>query len=98
MTLLSILKGIRLVSFSPFQVLSLRGVSFVPLQVSSPFPLLSKPCNVSSCIYHYLLVCIATFVKLLVLVSIGINRHSDGEGIGSNTSINEGVKGFGNNQ
>jgi hypothetical protein len=57
-----------------------------------------KPCNVSSCCYHYLLICIETFIGLLVTVSIGSNRYEDGGNNDSNLDIFKGVEGFGNTQ
>jgi hypothetical protein len=74
------------------------GVSFALPPTSLPSPHLPKSCNVSSCVYHYLLICIEMFISLSVLVSIGSNRYMDGKDNGSNSSINKGVKGFGNTQ
>lgn len=95
--LFSSLRNIRSVSSVLFQVSSPEVVSFVPLQASSPFPQSLKPCSVSS-YYHYLLIAIGTFISLLVLISMDINRHRDGGNNDSDLGIFKGVEGLGNTQ
>lgn len=81
-----------------FQELNLTNVSFAQTQASFPSLQSQKPYNVSSCCYHYLLICIETFISLSVLVSIGSNRYKDGEDNDGNLGKFKGVEGFGDTQ
>jgi hypothetical protein len=86
-------------SVSPLSFLGLNpiGVSFVRPPAFLPSPRTPKSCIVSSCGYHYLLICIETFISLWVLVSIGSNRYN-GEDNDGNLRKFKGVEGFGNTQ
>ena len=92
------MNSIRLVLSVSFRELTPIGVSFFLPLASLPFLRLLKSYIVSSYCYHYLLISIATFISLLVVVSIGSNRYKDGGNIDGNLAIFKGVKGFGNTQ
>ena len=88
------LRSIRLGSLVSFQGSFQVGVSFVPLPVFSPFLRLLRPCVVSSWIHHHLLIYIATFINLLLMLSIDSNRYREMDD-GCNYGVSEGVEGFG---
>jgi len=90
------LRGIRLVSSSPFQVLSLGDVSFVPLQASFPSPPLSPQCISSSYLDPHTPIDVYRHLYKSV-GSIHLLKSIGGENDG-NFGIFEGVEGFGNTQ
>jgi hypothetical protein len=68
-------RNIHLGLFSQFQELSLVGVSFVPVPNVFPSLPLLRSCVVSSRLHHHLLIPIATFINLLLIVSIDSNSY-----------------------
>jgi len=86
--------SIRLISFSRFQGLSLRGVSSVPLQASSPSVPLSLVCTSSSTPSS--LAPIDAYRHLYKLVGSKHLLTSIGDTDDGNSGIPKGVEGFGN--